>query len=158
MSEQLLTTWAEYQSAIDSALNAAQAEVCIFDPDLMQLRLDSPQRAGKLQRFLRADSRHGARIALQRTDHLMRDFPRLLALLREHPAQLHIVEVPEHLGTLRDCLLLADTRQGLRRFDFEQARSKVWLDEPEILATWRQRFEAIWNEGGRPISATILGL
>lgn len=55
-------------------------------------------------------------------------------------------------------MILVDGRHGLIRFDLEQARSKLLIDETEELHPYYRRFEEIWSEQAEEITATTLGL
>lgn len=157
MNTELLTNWGEYQAAIDRLLPLAERELLIFDADLVQTSFETPARYAELLRLVQhPDCR--LRLALQSADHLRQRSPRLLELLRHHAHRMEVVEIPENLASLRDCMILADRRHGLIRFDHHQARSKLILDDEIKVAPYRQRFEAIWQEGGSPISATSTGL
>jgi hypothetical protein len=55
-------------------------------------------------------------------------------------------------------MILVDGRHGLIRFDRDQPRSKLLLDDPEAIRPYLQRFDALWHEGGEPVSTVTLGL
>ena len=53
MTRELITTWADYQMALDRLLALATRQVMIYDEDLKQLSLDGA-RLAHLQRVLTA--------------------------------------------------------------------------------------------------------
>jgi hypothetical protein len=55
-------------------------------------------------------------------------------------------------------MVLIDGKHALIRFDREQARSKLLIDEAEELRPYLNRFEEIWAEGGEMLSSNTLGL
>lgn len=158
MARELITSWHDYQSAIDRLLAIATEKLCIYDDDLHLIKPDAPARQAQLQRFLHAGHRESLKIALRHGDHLLRDTPGLVKLLSIYAHIAAARQTPEHLAHLRDCMILVDDRHGLIRFDRDQARSKLLVDEPDEIGTYARRFSEIWNEGGDQISATTLGL
>lgn len=157
MDQEILTSWQAYRDAADRLLALSNRELLIFDPDLAQLALEEPQRHAQLERLLASPQAH-IRLALLDVARLRDHSPRLAALFRRHSHHLSITELPEHLQHLRDCLMLADGEHALIRFDRDQPRSKLLTSAPEAVAPYRQRFEALWQEGGTAISLTPLGL
>ena len=79
-------------------------------------------------------------------------------LLRTYHHTMAVHRCSDQLAGLRDTMLLVDGKHGLIRFDREQPRSKLLVDETEELLPYLNRFEEIWSEGGTPVSATTLGL
>jgi hypothetical protein len=62
------------------------------------------------------------------------------------------------LAHLRDCMIIVDGKHALIRFDRDQARSKLLIDEADELRPYIARFDEIWSAGGEPVRATALGL
>ncbi|MGE5387070.1 MAG: hypothetical protein ACM3SV_14405 [Betaproteobacteria bacterium] len=158
MASELLTSWGEYRAAVDRILALATDELCIFDPDLGELKLESGERLDELRRLLAAGKSGCLKIALRDATFFRTHCPRLNELLRIHSHLLLVSETPDSIAHLRDCMILADSRHGLIRFDQGQPRSKLVLDDPDGIAPYKRRFEEILLEGGTPISATTLGL
>lgn len=158
MSRDLFTSWSDYQQGIDTVLRTAEQRLCIYDPDLRLLKLDGEGRLIQLKRLLQGKREQCLRIAVRNAEFVRRNSPRLLELLTTYGHLMSIVETPEGLSHLRDCLLLADACHGVIRFDQEQARSKLLIDEPEEVMPYQKRFDEIWNEGNHPITASTLGL
>jgi len=158
MARELIISWHDYQSAVDRLLALATEKLCIFDDDLLLIKPDAPARHAQVQRLLHAGHRESLQIALRHGNTLSRDTPGLLKLLSTYGHIAAARQTPEHLAHLRDCMMLVDDRHGLIRFDRDQARSKLLIDEPDEIGTYARRFSEIWNEGGEQISATTLGL
>jgi hypothetical protein len=157
MNRELITTWTDYQLALDRLLALANRQVMIYDEDLKQLSLDGPRRA-HLQRVLASGEAGALRIALRNSAHLGSHSPRLLGLLATWGHRAAAQQTPEHLSQLRDSMVLVDGCHGLIRFDRDQPRSKLLIDAPEAIRPYWQRFDALWNEGGEPVSPVTLGL
>lgn len=155
--ERLLTSWGEYDAAIDEALAAARLTIDIFDRDLAALKLETPGRHGALAAFLRQPD-SSLRIVVQSSRPVLERSPRLLSLLRLHAHHFRLQEAPPHLDSLADSLLLVDGEGGVVRFHRDHARSKSIVGDAEACKPYCKRFEEIWNEGGTPLSATTLGL
>ena len=158
MSRELFTTWTEYQSAIDRLLALATKRIWIYDEDLGMLHLEAPARSEMLKPALAVTHHDCLRIALRNTAPLQQRQPLLQRLLATHSHNSAVQQTPEQLSHLRDSMVLVDDAHALIRFDRDQPRSKLLLDEPEEVMPYRRRFEELWAEGGTPVGATTLGL
>ena len=158
MTRQLITSWSDYQKALDAVLSRAGTSLLIYDADLAALKLEDAGRLEHIERLL-APARHIAlRLMLRRSERLQADHPRLFALLMrfQHVAEVHTA--PEALSHLRDSIVLADGQHALVRFEESQARSVLLEDAPEACRPYGNRFEEIWNQGSQPIAFLTLGL
>ena len=159
MARELITTWGDYQIAIDRLLAMPAGRIRLYDEDLQQLNCDSPARLEALQRLLQTARRPDAlQIAVRNAAPLRALHPRLLRLLAAYSHIAAARETPSQLAHLRDNLLLIDDRHALVRFDRDQPRAKLLIDEPDEVGGYLHRFDEIWAEGGEEISATTLGL
>jgi len=159
MTRELITSWGDYQAAIDRLLILAVRKISIYDEDLGHLRLDSPSRLAELKRVLLADRNISRiRVAVRDAELLRRQQPLLMNLIGEFSHCLSVQQTPEQLAHLRDTMILVDDKHGLIRFERDQPRSKLLLDESDELKPYIARFEDIWSEGGESVSATTLGL
>lgn len=158
MTYQLFTDWSDFRAACDQVLRLAERRLCIFDPDLSELGLHHLERFEILHTLALQQAPCSIRIALHRTDHLHRDHPRLIKLLQTHAHVVQVQQIPDSLQHLRDCMILADDRHAVVRFDQAQARCKLILNDPAATAPYQQRFETSWTEVGTPFSPTPLGL
>lgn len=158
MARELFTSWGEYQSGVDRLLALAEREIRIYDQDMIGLELDSESRLGHLKRLLQSNRPDSIQVALRNFEPLKRDYPRLMQLLADYTHGMTVQQTPEHLGHLRDAMILVDGRHGLIRFDRDHPRSKLLIGETEELLPYQRRFEEIWAEGGTPLSTTTLGL
>ncbi|MDR2165262.1 MAG: hypothetical protein LBO79_06505 [Zoogloeaceae bacterium] len=156
MTREIHNSWREFHAATEQVLGRAQRELCIWDNDLAELRLDMPEHIDCLRRILIGNA--DVRIALKRTDHLHRDHPRLVELFKHYSHTFQILQVHAGLENVRDTLVIADRAHVVIRPELAQPRSTHILDDPVETAPWLKRFEAVWAEGGIPFSPTTLGL
>jgi len=158
MSRELFTSWSDYQSAIDRLLALATKRIYIYDEDLGMLHLENPGRIEAFKPALSSVHHDCLRIALRNTAPLQQRQPLLQRLLATHSHNSAVQQTPEQLSHLRDSIILVDDAHALIRFDRDQPRSKLLIDEPEEVMPYRRRFEEIWAEGGTPVGTTTLGL
>ena len=158
MTNTLITSWADYDSAVQDVLARATHKLTIFDEDLCTLKLERPDRLSLLRHFLSAGPEHTVQIAILDAGHIRRNCPRLMALLTAYAHNLKIIECPPHLASLSDSLIIADDQHGIIRFHKGHARAKIISDEVEACAPYLQRYDQIIAEGGTLVTSTTLGL
>jgi hypothetical protein len=158
MTRELITHWTDYQAAIDQLLAMPCRKLSIYDEDLLKIRLDDRKRLGNLQRLLQSAQPGSIRIALRNAEPLRRTQTHLIQLLAGYSHIITIQETSQQLNRLRDSMILLDEQHGLIRFDQDQARSKLLINESDELRPYLQRFEEIWKEPGNVVSSTSLGL
>ena len=156
MARKLITSWSDYQAALQRLVVMDCREILIYDEDLCGLKLDSPLILPHLLRLLKEGT--GLRIALRNADPLRQRHPQLLNLLTLFNHRATAQQTPEYLNHLRDSMILVDGKHGLIRFDRDQPRSKLLLDEVDELRPYFIRFSEIWSAGGAPVNNTTLGL
>jgi len=158
MARELITSWGDYQTAVDRLLAIAARKIAIYDRDLGQLHLDSAPRLAELKRVLHAGAGASIRLALRNTETLRRQQPLLMNLVVDFGHTLTATQTPPQLAHLRDSMLLVDDKYGLIRFEQDQPRSKLLIDEAGELHPYLARFEEIWEECSETVSGTTLGL
>ena len=158
MTTELITHWAEHEFALRKILALAEKSLRIFDEDLSKLKLEHPENAEILQRFLSSDRQHTLQIVLKNTDPFQRNNPRLMKLLVAYPQSMNLFECPAQLASLNDSLFLADHNHALIRFHQDHVRSKAIINDSDECRPYLKRFEEILNEGGEQVCATPLGL
>ena len=158
MTRELITHWTDYQAAIDQLLAMPCRKLCIYDEDLVKIRLDDKKRLENLQHLLQSAQPGSVRIALRNAEPFRRTQTHLIQLFAVHSHIITIQETSQQLNNLRDSMILLDDQHGLIRFDRDQARSKILIDESDELRPYLQRFEEIWKEPGEVVSTTSLGL
>ncbi|MGE5469927.1 MAG: hypothetical protein ACM3X0_03915 [Bacteroidota bacterium] len=159
MARELITSWGDYQTALDRLLVIAEHKIFIYDEDLGHLALEAPPRLAEIRRVLHAArGTSQIRLAVRNGEPLRREHPLLMNLLGQFGHCLAAQQTAPQLAHLRDAMIIVDDRHGLIRFERDQARSKLLLDEPDELKGYLARFDEIWREGGESISITTLGL
>ena len=149
---------AAFQAAIDRLLEQAGEELRIFDPDLSALRLNSPARVERLERFLFASRVRRVFIAVHDTEHLTKHCPRMMQLFARFAHAIQVYRTGEEIRMLQDSFLVLDARHYLRRPVARFSRGALGLhDETEALAM-RSRFMEIWAASIPGVSASTLGL
>lgn len=157
MSSTLLTSYGEYDAAIDLLLSLAERRLDIFDHDLSQLKLDQPDRHAALVRLLGAPASR-LRIVIQDGQSVLARHPRLARLLDTHGHQFSLIEADPGLQHLSDSMLLADGNHALLRFHKDQPRGKLLEDEADEVRPYERKFQSILDEGGSPLSSRVAGL
>jgi len=158
MSRELITTWNDYQSAIDRILALASRQIWIYDEDLGMLHLETAERIAALTAPLASQQPDCLRIAVRNSEPLLQRQPLIQQLLTTYSHNSAAQQTPEHLAHLRDSMILVDDAHALIRIDRNQPRGKLLIDEPDEVIPYRRRFAEIWAEGGAPVSPTTLGL
>ncbi|HCZ15594.1 MAG TPA: hypothetical protein PL117_11860 [Accumulibacter sp.] len=159
MSSRLITTWTEYDGAVEEILALSASTLQIFDEDLSTLKLERPERIEALRRQLSArQDNTRITIIVQKPDFVRQYSPQLMNLLAVYAPTLTIIHSPAHLDTLKDSMLIADGRHALVRFHRDHARSRAIVGDEQECAPYQLRFDEILGEGGDPLSATTLGL
>lgn len=157
MSRTLLTSYGEYDAAVDLILSRAERQLDIFDYDLSLLKLDQPSRNAALSRLLSMQN-HAIRIVVIDAPSVVTHHPRLLGLVERHGRRLQLIEADPKLRELTDSMVIADDAHALIRFHRLQARSKMLEDECDEVRPYQRRFAEILDEGGTPISPRVAGL
>ncbi|MSQ88335.1 MAG: hypothetical protein EXR32_03540 [Betaproteobacteria bacterium] len=148
----------DFQKALDRLLEQRGRELRVFDPDLKALRLNLPARVAQLENFLRANRSHRIYIVVHHTEHLTRQCPRMMELLKRFTHAIQINRTHEEIRNLQDAFLVLDAQHYLRRPVAERLRGAIGLhDETEALAM-RSRFHEIWGASYPGVSSAILGL
>jgi hypothetical protein len=148
----------DFQKALDRLLEQSGRELRLFDPDLKALQLNSPARIAQLENFLRGSRTRRIFIVVHHTDHLTRQCPRMLGLLKLFTHAIQINRTHEEIRSLQDAFLVLDAQHYLRRPVAEFFRGAIGLhDETEALAM-RSRFQEIWAASFPGVSSTTVGL
>lgn len=149
---------AEFQAAVDRLLAQPGRELRIFDPDAMALRLNSPARLTQLEQFLRGSRTRRIQIVLHQTEHLTRNCPRMMNLLKLFNHVIQINRTQEEIRNLQDAFIVLDAEHYLRRPVAGHFRGAIGLnDETEALGM-RSRFLEIWSASYPGVSSTTAGL
>jgi hypothetical protein len=159
MSSRLITTWSEYDYAVQEILDLSPTRLDIFDEDLSALKLETAPRVAALRALLVAPSHNRQlRIVVRKRDFVCQYSPHLMNLLRLYAPLLTIIHAPPQLDRLGDCLMIADDRHTLVRFHRDQPRARLIVDDAGECAPHSQRFAEVLAEGGDALASATLGL
>jgi len=151
-------TEAALQYAIDRLLEQSGDELRIFDPDLSALRLNSPARIERLERFMFASRARRLYVAVHDTEHLTKDCPRMMQLLARFAHAIQVYRTGEEIRMLQDSFLVLDARHELRRPVARFSRGALGLHDGTEALALRVRFMEICAASLPGVSATTLGL
>ncbi|MDP2880942.1 MAG: hypothetical protein Q8N89_05115 [Azonexus sp.] len=158
MARELITSWADYQLALDRLLAIACHKISIYDEDLVTLKLESAPRLIHIKRLLQSEQGDSLQIAVRNGGPTRQKHPLLLSQLSTFGHRAAARETPPQLAHLRDSMILVDDKHALIRFERDMPRGKLLIDEIDELHPYLTRFKEIWSEGGESISSTTLGL
>lgn len=158
MARELITSWADYQAAVDRLLAIATHHICVYDEDLVMLKLDSASRLEHIKRLLNGKQGEILRIAVRNATPLRHQHPLMQQLLTTYGHLAIAQETPSQIAHLRDSMIIVDSKHALIRFERDMPRSKLLIDEADELRPYLTRFEEIWSEGGVRITNSVVGL
>lgn len=158
MARELITSWADYQTALDRLLAIATEKISIYDEDLAMLKLESADRQTALRRILQTGHHGALQVAVRNAGPLRQQHPMLQKLLSTYGHLAVAQETPPQLAHLRDSMILVDDKHALIRFERDLPRSKLLIDETDELRPYLIRFREIWAEGGDNAATMTLGL
>ena len=149
---------AGFQAAVERLLEQPGRELRVFDPDGAALLLNDAPRIERLERFLLASRTRRLYLVLHDTEHLTRQCPRMLTLLRRFAHAIQINRTDETIRELQDAFLVLDSLHFVRRPVSQFYRGAMALgDEAEALAM-RARFMEIWAASTPAVASTTVGL
>ena len=147
-----------FQAAVERLMEQPGRELRLFDPDGAALRLNDPQRIELLERFLIASRTRRLYLVVHSTDHLTRQCPRLLALLRRFSHAMQINQTHEEIREVQDAFLLLDAMHYVRRPVAGLFRGAMGLGDENEGQALRGRFGEIWAASYPAVSSTTIGL
>jgi hypothetical protein len=153
-----LLTRQEYRDALERLIALAQRELRMFDADFSDLEINSRRNYELLRAFLLRSPNNRLCIAVRDADHIRKNCPRLLNLLRQFGDRMFIHQAQGEAAGVQDCFVLADQLHFVRRLVQAQPRATLVVnDEQESLGMF-QRFSEIWDGSLPVVSATTSGL
>jgi hypothetical protein len=147
-----------FQSALERLLEQPGRELRVFDPDGAALRLNDPQRIERLDRFLLASRTRRIYLVVHNTDHITRQCPRLMTLLRRFSHAMQINRTHEEIREVQDSFLLLDGMHYVRRPVASLFRGAMGLGDENEGQALRGRFGEIWSASYPAVSSTTVGL
>jgi hypothetical protein len=147
-----------FQAAVERLLEQPGRELRVFDPDGAALRLNDAGRIERLARFLLASRTRRLYLVVHNTDHLTRQCPRLLMLLRRFSHAIQINQTQEEIRDVQDAFLLLDAVHYVRRPVAALFRGAMGLGDENEGQALRGRFGEIWAASSPAVSSTTVGL
>jgi hypothetical protein len=147
-----------FQGSVDRLLEQPGRELRVFDPDGSSLRLNDPGRTERLERFLLASRTRRLYLVVHSTDHITRQCPRLLGLLRRFSHAMQINRTHEEIREVQDAFLLLDSIHYVRRPVAALFRGAMGLGDENEGQALRGRFGEIWAASYPAVSSTTVGL
>ena len=147
-----------FQAAVVRLMEQPGRELRLFDPDGAALRLNDPQRIEGLERFLLASRTRRLYLVVHNTEHLTRQCPRLLTLLRRFSHAMQINRTHEEIREVQDAFLLLDAMHYVRRPMASLFRGAMGLGDENEGQALRGRFGEIWAASYPAVSSTTVGL
>ena len=147
-----------FQAALERLLEQPGRELRLFDPDGVALRLNDPPRIERLERFLLASRTRRLYLVVHDTDHLTRQCPRLMMLLRRFSHAMQINRTHEEIREVQDAFLLLDAMHYVRRPMATLFRGAVGLGDENEGQALRGRFGEIWAASYPTVSSTTVRL
>ena len=147
-----------FQTAVERLLEQPGRELRVFDPDGAALRLNDSGRIERLERFLLASRTRRLYLVVHNTDHLTRQCPRLLTLLRRFAHAMQINRTHEEIREVQDAFLLLDSVHYVRRPVAALFHGAIGLGDENEGQALRGRFGEIWSASYPSVSSTTVGL
>jgi hypothetical protein len=147
-----------FQAAVDRLLEQPGRELRVFDPDGAALKLNDAGRVQRLERFLLASRTRRLYLVVHGTDHLTRQCPRLMGLLRRFSQAMQIHRTQEEIREVQDSFLLLDSVHYVRRPVASLFRGSMGLGDENEGQALRGRFGEIWAASFPAVSSTTIGL
>jgi hypothetical protein len=147
-----------FQASIERLLEQPGRELRVFDPDGAALKLNDPGRIDALNRFLLASRTRRLYLVVHSTDHLTRQCPRLMSLLRRFSHAMQINRTHEEIREVQDAFLLLDSVHYVRRPVAALFRGAMGLGDENEGQALRGRFGEIWAASFPAVPSTTIGL
>ncbi|MSP86433.1 MAG: hypothetical protein EXR38_04320 [Methylotenera sp.] len=158
MPNQLIIGEQRYAEAINLVLASAQHELLIFGQDLSHGDFSSPQKYVLLQQFLNKNPSSYLTIILQHTRFLLEKFPQLLSLLATYKHKMIVYVTNQSAKHEKDCFILADKQNYIKRILIDQARFKYGLNDLASTSLLNIRFKELLNATHDVVAISKFGL
>lgn len=147
-----------YADAIDIVLGSAERELLIFDQDLSHGDFSSKKKFELFQKFLNKSPSNQLTIVLQDAYYFKSKCPRLLDLLTIYGHKMVVYETNASAKHAKDCFILADDKNYVKRIHIDQARFRFALDDVATTNTLTTRFKELLEATQDVVTITNLGL
>lgn len=147
-----------YAKAISQILASARQELLIFDPNLTHGDFASLEKFEILQHFLSSSPTSRLTIVLQDTSNFVVKFPRLFSLLAVYKHKIDIYETNASAKFAKDCFILADGKNYIKRIHLDQARFKYAINDITSTTALNTRFKELIEATHHVLTTSKLGL
>src|SRR5688572_26965217 len=147
-----------FQAAVERLMEQPGRELRVFDPNGAALRLNDAGRIERLEGFLLASRTRRLYFVVHDTDHLTRQCPRLLMLLRRFSHAMQINRTHEEIREVQDAFLLLDAVHYVRRPVAQLFHGAMGLGDENEGQALRGRFAEIWAASYPAVPSTTIGL
>ena len=147
-----------FQGAVERLLDQPGRELRVFDPDGAALKFNDAGRIERLESFLLASRTRRLYLVVHDTDHITRQCPRLLMLLKRFSHAVQINRTQEEIREVQDAFLLLDSVHYVRRPVAQLFRGAMGLGDENEGQALRGRFGEIWAASYPAVSGTTTGL
>lgn len=158
ISDQIMNGEQIYSEAINIILASAEHELLIFDQDLSHGDFASKQKCELFQQFLNKSPSNQLTIILQNTSFLKNKCPRLLDLLAIYGHKMTVYETNSSAKHAKDCFVLADDKNYVKRIHIDQARFRYGLDDLATASLLNTRFKELLEATQDVVNTSRLGL
>ena len=158
ISDQIMNGEQIYSEAINIILASAERELLIFDQDLSHGDFASKQKYDLFQQFLNKSPSNQLTIILQNTSFLKNKCPRLLDLLNIYGHKMTVYETNSSAKHAKDCFVLADDKNYVKRIHIDQARFRYGLDDLATASLLTTRFKELLEATQDVVTISRLGL
>ncbi len=147
----------QYEEYVNEVISSAQYELRIFEKEL-GASYNTSTRHSAFRSFLLASRRSRIRIIVHDTVSMERSCPRMVQLLRDFSHAVAIHETQPQAKGVYDPFVVADEKNSVRRFHFNDLRGLFARNDPVEAHTLVERFEEIWEASAPAVAANTLGL
>ena len=146
----------EFGQHLRTCVERSVATLHMFDPDFSVFPLGASDVDELLRTFLRKGGH--LRLAMHRTGHIERDYPRFLRLLKDYSHRIECRVTGRNLHLLTDSFCIGDDAHIVRRFHSDHMRGEAAFKMPQSTEISAERFRGIWAESLPGLHATTTGL
>lgn len=154
----IFETPSEYRTAFDTLLSHTQRQIRLYDHDLSLFDIDQQPRHASLRALCVADGGRRIELLLDDIQHVARNHPRLMQLVRDFGHVIEIRQADPVAPRPDQAFVLVDRQGVLLRADKTAVHGTLHLDDPHTAVALNHDFEAMWQRSQTSVTATTLGL
>ncbi|MES2759697.1 MAG: hypothetical protein V4693_20185 [Pseudomonadota bacterium] len=150
------STHLEFGARFRECIARSHATLQLFDPDFRVFPLGLADVDAALRHFLTGGGT--IKLAMHRSEHIERNYPRFVRLLRDFNHQVEARATGSALRHLTDSFCIGDGVHIVRRFHSDHMRGEAVFDAPAAADISVERFGGIWLEARACLHPTTTGL